>query len=142
MNLETLLKLGTREPQDEYDWNRVVQEIAEEKGCKVLRPEPNQLFLDFDTDAEFQKLPDRICDLLKDRDCPFSMEEWFSKSGAPHRHVILTFRSRTFTASERVLYQLLLGSDPKREFLDSRRLFHGVSAENTTCFFEPKEETK
>lgn len=120
-----------------YDWNRVIEVVAKEKGCIILRPAENELFLDFDTEEQWKGLEEQLADLINDRECPHSISETFSKSGAPNRHVIITFHGKKFSPGERVLFQMLLGSDPKREFLDGRRLFHGVSAENTTCFFEP-----
>lgn len=124
--------------EDDYDWNRIVEEVARVNNATILRPKPNQLFLDFDTEKQFEELPEKLADLLKGHpDEPYHIKEWFSKSGPPKRHVVITFAKKTFSPGERVLFQLLLGSDPKREFLDGRRLFHGVSNENTTCFFEP-----
>ncbi len=123
----------------EYDWNRIIEQVAEDKDCTILRPKENELFLDFDTEEQWTGMDEKLADLIKDKDCPHAVTVWASQSGAPHRHVIVTFRNKTFTPGQRVLFQMLLGSDPKREFLDARRLFHGVSAENTTCFFEPKK---
>ncbi len=123
----------------EYDWNRIIEQVAEDKGCTILRPKENELFLDFDTEEQWTGLDEKLADLIKDHECPVAVTAWASQSGAPHRHVIVTFHNKTFTPGRRVLFQMLLGSDPKREFLDARRLFHGVSAENTTCFFEPKK---
>lgn len=125
---------------EDYAWERVIERIAEQKNCWIQRPKENELFLDFDTEEQWIGLDEKICDLIKDKDCPHSVTVWASQSGPPHRHVIVTFPKKKFTPGERVLFQALLGSDPKREFLDARRLFHGVSAENTTCFFEPITE--
>lgn len=124
--------------EDEYDFNRRIEDVAKNEKCSIIRPKANELFLDLDSEESYQDFQIKLWDFLKDREgCQHTVEEWFSRSGKPKRHIIIRFDSKTFTPSERVLYQLLLGSDPKREFLDGRRLFHGVTAENTTCFFEP-----
>lgn len=133
-----LLSIESPEPE-EYDWNRIIEEVAEEEGCKILRPKENELFIDIDGEEQYAQFQEKLADLLKGKTDPkYSTEEWPSRSGLPKRHLVVRFENKTFTPSERVLFQLLLGSDPKREFLDGRRLFHGVTAENTTCFFEPK----
>ncbi len=140
-SLDTL-PVATKTDDCEYDWNRIIEQVAEDNDCMILRPAENALFLDFDTEEQWLGLDEKIADLLKDKECPHSITAWASKSGAPHRHVVVAFHTKKFTPGERVLFQMLLGSDPKREFLDARRLFHGVSAENTTCFFEPKKPTE
>lgn len=112
-------------------------EVAKSNGCSVITPEPNQLFLDIDS-AKDQLYMESILSSLCELDLisrGFTRSESCSKSGGEHRHVVLTFVNRIFTEQERILYQLLLGSDHKKERISFLRLLAGE--EHPTRLFKP-----
>ena len=112
-------------------------EVAKSNGCSVITPEPNQLFLDIDSEKDYLYMESILSSLqelnLISRD--FNMTVSFSKSGGQHKHVVLTFTNRIFTEQERILFQLLLGSDHKKERISFLRLLAGQ--ENPIRLFKP-----
>lgn len=87
---------------------------AAARGCVVVQPEPNQLFVDIDSNEDMNFLLAGLARIrartpVEDRITP-------SPSGREGRwHVTLTFAERTFTPLERVAFQAALGSDRMRE---------------------------
>ena len=60
-----------------------------------------------------------------------------SNSGLPHRHATITVQDKTFTEIERIAYQVMLGSDQRREGLNAMRHAMGI---RQSCLFVPKKK--
>jgi hypothetical protein len=103
--------------------------LAESRGCVVVRPQPNELFVDIDSARQWERFQQTIV----------FFKEWrwvatASPSGKEGRkHVIVTLPEAVDEAT-RILYQAILGSDPHRELLSWKRLQAGEKA--PTIFFE------
>jgi len=111
------------------------EEHAAKQGCVVVYPQPNQLQIDIDTEAAYAEFNRRLGDLLAwdssiFGDCSNAPQVVIqpSKSGLPHRHITLTFPDRTFDRYERIALQMLLGSDPVREKMNTLRTLRGNPA--------------
>lgn len=110
-------------------------DAAKELGLMVIRPRNQELFVDLDS-------PDASTSFE-------AMWEFFDgwEPGAKitanrpsriegHRHVVVDLGRPVKNATERVLLQLVLGSDRKREFLSLKRIEHGFDDADVTVFFE------
>ncbi len=85
---------------------------ATSKGLVVKIPEPNELFLDIDSRADFEHFQNII-------GCLPDVRGWVrtpSKSGYPKCHVVVTL-NKIVSAEERILLQACLGSDRLHELL-------------------------
>jgi hypothetical protein len=81
----------------------------------IIYPLPHQLFIDIDTDAQFEEFQRRVS-LMR---CQFRFTICSvtpSKSGPPHRHIIIDLES-PYPPLVRIALQACLGSDPAREFM-------------------------
>lgn len=109
-------------------------EKAEKNGWTVVTPKANELFVDIDNEidmvvftANAELFNEHIWGIVKRDIKP-------SKSGVAGRyHVTLTL-SVDVTHEQRLLYQLMLGSDRKRELLGYVRMNLGDDV--PTLFFE------
>lgn len=117
---------------DEYDRDEKASEQAAKKGCRVVLPAPNELFVDIDDFASlavFRKNVERLKEYM-----PCTWEERESPSGLPdHRHMVVTLEEDV-DPFERIALQALLGSDRTREMLSWQRLQRYEA--NPTLFFE------
>ena len=115
--------------QHEQDALRKVKESGK---ATVLESEANQLFIDLDNSAKHPQFVQGLELAAKTLGSP-TLQAWPSKSG--NIHVVLTF-DKDFGDKDRLLWQLLLGSDPERErwgFV--KRL---MRVENCNRLFQPK----
>lgn len=87
---------------------------ANDKGCIVVEPKPNQLFIDLDNITDVNWFVNAI-ERIKSR-TPLTEKMTPSPSGVEGRfHVVVTFEKLTFSPLERIAYQAALGSDRARE---------------------------
>lgn len=103
---------------------------AEKKKQTVRYPAENELFLDIDTDEDYKILihnADVLGNLVS------GILTTISKSGLPHRHVVVTLSTHV-TQLERILLQACLGSDRKHELLSYLAALDGNA--QPTVFFE------
>lgn len=138
--------------EDVYFVLDIPEEVAEEKGCTVLYPEPDQLMIDIDSDdakkSFFKRLTafDKACGPLGT-----IIKELPSPSGLPHRHyLVMFFRFDVDTCKrvpykfesewERICLQFYFGSDFNRESLNTLRLVVNEGTDSGNCLFQPKEE--
>lgn len=119
----------------ELNITRPAEESARKLGCYVVYPEDDQLQIDLDDEKGYALFQKRIRDAQNFLDWEVVWEEQPSKSGLPHRHITVTVRGKNFTPEERILYQVMFGSDPIREGLSVLRLKMGI--DRPTRFFEP-----
>lgn len=106
--------------------------VASERGCWIAYPEPNELFVDIDTMESFGVMHANIGSLGE----LVLSKNW---SPSPSRkagryHVRVTLSRPVKDQYERIMLQLLLGSDPAREAIAFKRANSGV--DHPTCFFE------
>lgn len=89
---------------------------ALEKGCTVRAAKDNELMLDIDSDADYERYQWFFNIKLQSSQSTYTVteiEEWKSKSG--NRHVVITLQNELPT-SERIALQAMAGSDMGREF--------------------------
>ena len=129
----------TKAPSKHLSYNKINSEIAFEQAAKdgnrVVLPKPNQLLIDIDSEeAEinfFRQFP-RFVELIDEDAYLFSKEP--SKSGKDgHWHIIVEL-GLDVEPERRVLFQLMLGSDLRRELLSYVRVSEGD--EHPTLFIE------
>ena len=129
--------------QEDYDnvYNKTAEELAEERGCTVLYPKVNELQLDIDSAEAYENFLLQRAILNSRNNILLESEttELVSKSGLPHRHIIIRLKDRVLDERERILLQLGLGSDPVRERINTMRLMTGVT--RPTRLFRPKGES-
>jgi hypothetical protein len=126
-----------------YDFDNIKSDraFADAKilGYTVVLPEPNQLQIDIDNEQArtvYSKNIDRFQAHIAS--LAGQAQEAPSKSGKPGKsHITLTLNLDRINPEDRILYQLMLGSDPVREFLSYIRWINGDSA--PTLFYEKKE---
>jgi len=108
---------------------------AEELGLVCVTPQPNELFIDVDSEESYQRY-------IKASQCLSSnnfqvdlVRATPSKSGGPHMHIVLRVTATySLTDMERILLQACLGSDPIREILSYLRIKYGSPYPPTTFF--------
>lgn len=128
-------------PLDTYSLDLSAMEAAELVGCDVVKPDVNQLQLDLDTEEAYEWYKVRVMEFQQHSNFGVHVEEHFSKSGPPKRHITLTLTDEYGNPIEldewqRITLQFALGSDPIRETLNTWRLLRGEP--NPTRLFEPK----
>lgn len=103
---------------DNAEQAKEVLKAKEIKGVNVVVGAQNQLMLDYDTDEFPQKRFNEGIDFLRQRlkDSPGSIcySRYRSKSGR-HWHVIINCPFNFYSEVERVAWQLVFGSDFKKE---------------------------
>jgi hypothetical protein len=114
------------------------QEWAEKFKCELKTATDKQLFVDLDTEVQWQIFQHQI-KLLKKHFYFVGWKVLPSKQGLPHRHVTVEMVN-PYDLITRIALQACLGSDPTRELLSIRRAMN--QEENVVIFFEPKEVTK
>jgi len=121
---------------------------AAKKGLDIRYANEDELLIDVDTDEAYESVKRRLeCignaiaprmtekHLAKEWD-PM-IQEYPSKSGLPHRHLIITLPSWKMDKWERICLQFMLGSDFVREGLSVLEAL--IGQERPTYFFELKE---
>lgn len=142
---EVILEYEERDRQKVFD-------AAESLGCKVIIAQPNELQLDIDKPWEFKDtsfeestltrdcwrarklIGRRIWDSFSQEIYVLSLSAWRSRNG--NIHIVLKL-SQEYSAFERIIFQSILGSDPRRELLNWKRINDG--SENPIALFRPKE---
>lgn len=107
---------------------------AKENGWEVVLPAENELLLDIDNTHDFETY-ERNIELFSDRVVFVTGRKVApSKSGKPGKcHVTLTL-AEDISHERRILFQLMLGSDRKRELLSHIRVMNNDPS--PTLFFE------
>jgi hypothetical protein len=110
-------------------------EWARKLACTCKYAEPDELFIDIDTDRQFA-LFDAQVKLLKKHFWFKSVTTTPSKQGLPHRHIVVKM-ARAYDLMTRIALQACLGSDPMRELLSAKRAHEGE--DNVVIFFEKEQ---
>ena len=107
--------------------------VAEERGCTVVYPLPNQLFVDID---DYESLGIFHANVNKFPGVSFHKVSLSASRKSGRYHAVVTLERPVKDEFERIALQLILGSDRAREAIAWKRCVAGVS--RPTCFFEPK----
>jgi hypothetical protein len=102
---------------------------ARELGRKMIFPEPNELFVDIDSEVAMRRFTRTVRHLVG-----VSYVVRPSPSLRPGRYHVVVTMPRRVTALERIALQAILGSDPTREMLSWLRRARGIV--EPTVFFE------
>lgn len=125
---------GNTSGQEQDRSSRAAFDLAEQNGLVVVRPLPNQIQIDIDTDADYRVyaqnygVVNRIRPIQAQVIAP-------SRNKIEGRHITLTF-SDNLTPIERIAFQAVLGSDRSREALSLERVYNGDPT--PTLFLEKK----
>jgi len=112
---------------------------AASKGTPVIRvPEDNELFIDIDCEEDYEIFRDHL-NTLDDVVGVLEVEERTSKSGLPHRHIVVRLGRDVRDDVERCLLQAVLGSDRLHELLTWKAI-QGGEMISPTLFFEQVAE--
>lgn len=106
---------------------------AAEMGMYIRVPRNDELFIDLDTEEQYDSFKARYKLLVEHR--PMSFVEQPSKTGLPHRHVVVSLSRPVADEHERIYLQLLLGSDGRREMRSYLSMITGRNS-MPTLFFE------
>lgn len=109
-------------------------EWADKINCEVLVANDNQLFVDIDTEYQYETFKQQ----MRKFKYKFTCLDWKitpSKQGLPHRHVVVTL-DRNYPLITRIAMQSCLGSDPMRELISLYRAERGD--DNVVLLFEKR----
>lgn len=105
-------------------------------GLAIVYPNPRELFLDIDSDADFAAFKKHVAIVIAHVEAWRSTPSPSGRSG--RRHVVVTLK-RELSDVERIAWQAALGSDRIRELLSLRNIANG-NTRPPTLFFEKVEE--
>lgn len=120
--------------KEDYDREETAREQAAAKGCRVVLPGDDELFIDVDEVGSWLRFVDNFARMSEYLHAA-EYESRPSPSGREGRmHVVVRLGRPVESVYERILLQALLGSDLTREALSWLRAKRGE--ENPTLFFE------
>lgn len=106
-------------------------------GWVVILPEENEIFIDIDNSQDLAKFEELWPTLKQFRPNAEIIRNTSSPSGkADHRHIVVDLKTPVHPC-ERIMLQVAMGSDRKRELLAWRRIEN--EDEFPTLFFEKPE---
>lgn len=120
-----------------FDLHRKIDLIAEERGLIAIKSAVNLLQLDLDGEfakAQHPELLKMFQDVFPDVVIPNGILTTVSQHGGLHVYLVT---HRNFNERERISYQLMLGSDPKREILNLKRMTNHDGLALITLFETP-----
>lgn len=109
---------------EEYQLDETREEFIErmkKAGFIVVEPKSNELFIDIDSDEQYQSFEKNFQVLQREYKSVHVSYDKPSKSGLPRRHIIVQMPWR-LRDIERIAWQGALGSDPMRELISCIRL--------------------
>lgn len=138
--LQVYLK-NTQDDEQKYDFSTIKSELAYKYAAQhnldVILPQPNELFLDLDSAAHWAAYAFNLPKFALHIAGQLNEKVTASKSGDENRrHVVLTL-DKDVTPLERIMFQLMLGSDSKRELLSYIRFINDDP--NPTLFYEKRQ---
>ena len=117
--------------------------IAESKHWKVVVPEPRDVQLDYDFDVDEEEEVDQVrkriskaqtlIDRMAGAGLVMRIEETTISPGG-NRHVYIHCSSHELDPLQRIIIQLILGSDPIREMLSFLRIVTGAKRPPTLLY--------
>lgn len=109
---------------------------AELQNLEVMFPTSHELFIDLDNEISFQMFTRQLQIFQKFIDSDIEWEVAPSRSGLPKRHATVWLSRPVKDEVERILFQVLLGSDRVREMLGYVQATSGDP--HPTLFLETK----
>lgn len=109
---------------------------AATRECVIRIPANNELFVDIDNEDDYEVFQEHL-DTLDEVVGILEVEEHFSKSGPPHRHIVVRLSRDVRDDTERCLLQACLGSDRLHELLSWKAIQLGDMI-SPTLFFEAR----
>lgn len=106
-----------------------IEAIAAAKGLVCIFPAANELALDLD---EVNCANSAVVRVLNDNGILHVADTLMTSSAGGNLHLYIRFY-RTFTITERALFQAVLGSDPIREILSYLRFENGKRDQELFC---------
>lgn len=143
---------------DLYDVFSITEDVADERGCEVVYPKDNELFIDIDSEEQYEAFLHRIAvfnNKAQHHLCAKIIRYEPSQSGLPNRHITLEMHyskpkllagkleSIPYVPScewEKICLQFYFCSDFNRESLNTMRLSIQEGADSGNCFFQPIED--
>jgi len=116
-----------------------VEDSASELGCWVYWPTPDQLTLDIDNLENYYKLQPRMIQLESSGIFTSFVGGWHSRSKGYH-FILHLSSDRKVSTERKLMMQIHLGSDPRRETICWRRLMNGER--NVSRLFVPNHVKK
>lgn len=123
-----------------------VFEAARHLGCSVIIAKQNEIQLDIDKKWHDKKVRYKTlnyteaADVIGESFHSFCQEvsimnitSWRSRGG--NTHIVLTLASEEFSVLDKIIFQCVLGSDPRRELLNWKRVMNGDP--NPIALFKP-----
>ena len=128
--------------RDQFNNYDKLSKWAADNDLEIVLPNPNELFVDLDSEQAYELFLAQI-EVLKQILDVTEVSTYPSKSGLPCRHARVTVRipntrGGTLGAMERLALQTMLGSDRRCEIL--RYMRHCFNDPNSTLFLEKKNE--
>jgi hypothetical protein len=117
-------------------WRDNVFEIAVEKKLKVILPKPNEIFIDIDSDSQYADFITQKNEFIDNVGGIERVIAYPSKSGLPHRHIIITL-NKDYTPLEQIALCYFFGSDTTRNDLAVYQAIEGLPT--PICFFEKED---
>lgn len=125
------------DPNDHYSIQSAAAfEQAGREGKVVKLPEPNELFIDIDSEADYLFFLEQLA-RIQQFDFAFISSDTPSSSGLPKRHIVVDLPF-DLTTVQRIAWQAALGSDRVREILGLVRA--NIGDPYPTLFLEKKPE--
>lgn len=112
-----------QEYQEEADRQAFLDGL-ESSGVIIHQPKANELFIDTDTEEDFQEFMSRISMFDHLTGALENLSTRPSKSGLPNRHTVVTLLCKP-TPPMMLAMQAVFNSDPMREFLAVCRAIKG-----------------
>lgn len=125
----------TNDPPDYHENNsQVCEDFAQDNGMTVVYPTDKQLFIDIDSEQAYELFLNQV-QLLKKVEGTLDWVCTVSKSGLPHRHIVVNLVNPKEIGT-RIALQAALGSDRRCELLRLVRVHDGDP--NPILFLETK----
>lgn len=116
-------------------FDRDPEEEAQRRGCVVVRPKPNELFVDIDNQEGLNAFHFTLEIFNRESTAPITFSSTPSSSGEPfHFHMVVTWPTPIVDPFQRLGLQAILGSDRIREALGWLRAARGD--DDSSVFFE------
>lgn len=116
-----------------YIFSVAAGQVAADRGQIIKYPARNELFIDIDDNSQLEMFNRRFSDLFAlstELFDDYKVVETTSRSGLPHRHIIISLTKNNkrikLTDWQRVALQFALCSDPVKETLTVYRILTGV----------------
>lgn len=137
--LEITQELSGAYPVQPFRDNAERDAMASAVGCYAIEATDQELFLDLDSEEAHDHFLEFWPDFCGIFGTDGDYKESWSRSGSPKRHITVILPVPV-PLVQRIAFQAILGSDPKREMLAMSRA--QKTEKNVVLFFEPIKKEK